>query len=116
MRLFRRAAECTRRCSTLASWGRRQVPGLPHAALPTAHLCRELRSEAAHPAAHAPVAYLDPSLCQQFLHGAVAEGKAGVEPHSVADHLNREVEAAVEIGTGGHERIGLGTGLVGSPR
>jgi hypothetical protein len=58
--------------------------------------------------AHALVADADPSLCEQFLDIAVAEGEAGVKPDGVADYLSRKVEAAVRIGALGHGRIGSG--------
>ena len=67
-----------------------QGPGPPHATLAPAQLGGERLAEAAHPATDGLVAELDPAPCQQFFHVPKAQGKAGIEPDGVADHLRRE--------------------------
>ena len=91
-----------------------QVPGPPGPALPTTQLRSGVLSEAAHPATYALVAELNAALCKQLLHVSIAQGEAHVEPHGVAAHFSREVEAAVEIGALGHGRGGAGVWAIGT--
>src|SRR5262249_3610691 len=87
-----------------------QVPAVPRPGAPTAESCGVGGTELLAPQPDGLVADLHPALRQEFLHVAVAEREAVVQPHGVADDLGREAIASIQRVTGRRRRCGGGGG------
>jgi hypothetical protein len=64
---------------------------------------RHRRAELQHPPADRLIGDLEPTLSEEFLHVAVAQGEAEIEPNRVLDNRRRKAVAA--IGEQGHAEM-----------
>src|SRR5271156_6262960 len=80
-----------------------KMPSVTRARAPSPQPLRHRRSELQHPAADRFIGDLEPTLGKEFLHVAVAQGEAEIEPDRVLDNRRRKAVAA--IGEQGHAEM-----------
>jgi hypothetical protein len=72
-----------------------QMPSIAWPRPTLAQPSRNRRAELQHPTPHRFIGDIEPALGEQFLHVAVAQRKAEIEPDRVLDDLGRKTMAAI---------------------
>ena len=80
-----------------------KMPSITRARAPFPQPLRHRRSELQHPPTDRLIRDLEPTLGKEFLHVAVAQGEAKIEPDRVLDNRRRKPVAA--IGEQGHAEM-----------
>jgi hypothetical protein len=77
-----------------------QMPYVPGCRKTPADLIGKALAELQRPLPHSLIAHLDTSCGQHLLDHAQAQGKAEVQPHSMADHFGWKAAAGLTRDTG----------------